>query len=129
MLSLVDVLWCDRALVPDRPPEHPADPPFPGRFVDSVAVAFGALLRRHRLAAGLTQEALAERAGVSAKAVSELERDPARRPRLASVGLLADALGLTPDERAALLAEAQPPGSDAPPGRGPCRRVGPCRGR
>src|SRR5215213_4284847 len=32
---------------------------------------FGALLRRLRLAAGLTQESLAERAGVSAKAVSD----------------------------------------------------------
>jgi len=30
------------------------------------ATRFGALLRRRRLAAGLTQEALAERAGVSA---------------------------------------------------------------
>ena len=43
------------------------------------STGFGALLRRLRLAAGLTQEALAERAGVSAKAVSDLERDPARR--------------------------------------------------
>ena len=39
------------------------------------AVSFGALLKRQRLAAGLTQEALAERAGLSAKAVSDLERD------------------------------------------------------
>ena len=38
--------------------------------------SFGELLRQRRLAAGLTQEALAERAGVSAKAISDLERDP-----------------------------------------------------
>ena len=41
--------------------------------------AFGALLKRLRLAAGLTQEALAERAGLSVKALSELERDPPAR--------------------------------------------------
>ena len=66
--------------------------------------SFGALLRRLRLAAGLTQEALAERAGVSAKAVSDLERDPARAPRLDTVALLADALGLDPAGRAGFLA-------------------------
>ena len=73
--------------------------------------AFGALLKRHRLAAGLTQEALAERARLSPKAVSDLERDPARSPRLATVALLADALGLPPDRRAALLAAARPGGT------------------
>ena len=46
------------------------------------AVSFAALLKRQRLAAGLTQEALAERAGLSAKAVGDLERDPDRSPRL-----------------------------------------------
>ena len=70
--------------------------------------SFGALLRRQRLAAGLTQEALSERSGVSAKAVSELERDPARTPRLDTVALLADALRLDPKERARLLAAARP---------------------
>jgi predicted ATPase/DNA-binding XRE family transcriptional regulator len=73
---------------------------------------FGAVLRRQRLAAGLTQEALAERAHLSAKAVSDLERDPSRRPRLTTVALLADALDLPPDGRAALLAAARP-GGDA----------------
>src|SRR5919107_100783 len=70
--------------------------------------SFGALLRRQRLAAGLTQEALSERSGVSTKAVSELERDPARTPRLDTVALLADALRLDPEERARLLAAARP---------------------
>jgi predicted ATPase/transcriptional regulator with XRE-family HTH domain len=69
---------------------------------------FGALLRRQRLAAGLTQEALAERAGLSAKAVSDLERGPARTPRLGTVTLLADALGADPERRAELLAAARP---------------------
>ncbi|MGH3119473.1 MAG: helix-turn-helix domain-containing protein [Streptosporangiaceae bacterium] len=66
--------------------------------------SFGELLRQRRLVAGLTQEALAERAGVSAKAISDLERDPDRKPRLDTVGLLADGLG--PGERTALLAAA-----------------------
>jgi transcriptional regulator with XRE-family HTH domain len=68
--------------------------------------SFGELLRQRRLAAGLTQEALAERAGVSAKAISDLERNPDRTPRLDTVGLLAGALG--PGERTALLAAARP---------------------
>ena len=78
---------------------------------------FGALLKRHRLAAGLTQEALAERAGLSAKAVSDLERDPDRLPRLATVTLLAGALAADQEARAELLAAARPPaapGASAP---------------
>jgi predicted ATPase/transcriptional regulator with XRE-family HTH domain/tetratricopeptide (TPR) repeat protein len=70
--------------------------------------SFGALLKRQRLSAGLTQEALAERAGLSPKAVSDLERDPARSPRLGTVTLLADALAADPDARAELLAAARP---------------------
>jgi transcriptional regulator with XRE-family HTH domain len=70
--------------------------------------SFGELLRQRRLAAGLTQEALAEQAGVSAKAISDLERDPDRTPRLDTVGLLADALHLDQAERGGLLAAAQP---------------------
>jgi transcriptional regulator with XRE-family HTH domain len=38
---------------------------------------FGVVLRRLRLAAGLTQERLAEQARVSAQAVCSLENDPA----------------------------------------------------
>jgi transcriptional regulator with XRE-family HTH domain len=74
--------------------------------------SFGELLRQRRLAAGLTQEAMAERAGVSAKAISDLERDPGRTPRFDTIGLLADALGLAPGERAGLLAAARPPSHD-----------------
>ena len=71
-------------------------------------VPFGTLLRRFRLAAGLTQEALAERAGLSAKAISDLERNPERTPRLESVALLADALQLPAEDRGRLLAAARP---------------------
>ena len=70
--------------------------------------SFSSLLRRERLAAGLTQEALAERAGLSPKAISDLERDPSRTPRLATVTLLADALGASPERRGEMLAVARP---------------------
>jgi predicted ATPase/transcriptional regulator with XRE-family HTH domain len=92
----------------------------------SQAVSFGALLRRQRLAAGLTQEALAERAGLSAKAVSDLERDPARTPRLGTVTLLADALGAEPERRAELLAAARPalgPDETGPDAAGPAAEL------
>jgi len=79
------------------------------------AMTFGALLKRARLAAGLTQEGLAERAGLSAKAVSDLERGPARTPQLDTVARLAGALALDREGRAGLLAAARPPA--APPAR------------
>src|SRR5215213_1331416 len=69
---------------------------------------FGDLLRRHRTAAALSQEELAERAGVSARALSDLERGVHRAPRLETVRMLAEALGLGENERADLLAVARP---------------------
>ena len=61
---------------------------------------FGALLGRARRAAGLTQEALAARAGVSARAISDLERGVKHVPRRDTVRLLVAALPLSPQERA-----------------------------
>jgi predicted ATPase/transcriptional regulator with XRE-family HTH domain len=72
--------------------------------------AFGALLRRYRQAAALSQEVLAERAGISSVAVSALERGVRRAPYLGTVELLAGALALDAKERAALLAAARPAG-------------------
>jgi transcriptional regulator with XRE-family HTH domain len=63
------------------------------RVTESV---FGALLRRHRLAAGLSQEVLAERARMSVNGISALERGERRSPYRETVLLLAKALGLTP---------------------------------
>ncbi len=68
---------------------------------------FGALLKRKRLARGLTQEALAERAGLSARAISDLERGVNAAPRKETLRLLADALQLSDDERAHLEASAR----------------------
>jgi transcriptional regulator with XRE-family HTH domain/tetratricopeptide (TPR) repeat protein len=63
---------------------------------------FGMLLKRYRLASGLTQAELAERAGLSPEAVSALERGVNRAPRKDTVTLLADALALPEQERALL---------------------------
>jgi predicted ATPase/DNA-binding CsgD family transcriptional regulator len=78
------------------------------------ASPFGALLRRHRLAAGLTQEGLAGCAGLSARAVSDLERGVKRGPRPDTLRLLARALGLDSDARGALAAAAWPAAPAAP---------------
>src|SRR2546421_158241 len=73
-----------------------------GGMTTTAPSPFGALLRRHRLDAGLTQEALAERAGISARAVSDLERHGARAPRGDTLALLAAALHLPPEHEAQL---------------------------
>lgn len=65
---------------------------------------FGALLRGFRQVAGLTQEELAIEAGLSPDAVSALERGHRKRPYPHTVRSLADALGLSEHENAALLA-------------------------
>jgi predicted ATPase/DNA-binding XRE family transcriptional regulator len=69
---------------------------------------FGILLRRLRTAAALSQEELAERAGLSVRAISDLERGVHRAPRLETIRLLADALRLGEPERSDLLAAARP---------------------
>jgi transcriptional regulator with XRE-family HTH domain len=60
---------------------------------------FGRLLRRRRLAAGLTQEELAERAKLSVRALRDLERGATGRPYRHSINRLADALILTDADR------------------------------
>jgi tetratricopeptide (TPR) repeat protein/transcriptional regulator with XRE-family HTH domain len=82
------------------------------------AHAFGDLLRTLRGRAGLTQEELAERAGLSAKAIGALERGDRRRPRPATLRALAAALGLSRAEHEAFLSDAStgvPPGMEALP--------------
>jgi len=64
---------------------------------------FDGLLRQYRVAAGLTQEALAERSGLSARAVSDLERGVYRAPQRNTVRLLAAALELAEHDRALLV--------------------------
>ena len=70
---------------------------------------FGTLLRRYRLAAGLTQEALAERAGVSLDGISALERGYRRSPQRDTLALLAGALALSDEQGRAFEAAAARP--------------------
>jgi transcriptional regulator with XRE-family HTH domain len=77
--------------------------------------AFGELLRRLRSAAGLSQEDLAGRSGVSRNGISDLERGLYQAPRFETVRMLADALTLSEDERAALIAAARPMVWEEPP--------------
>lgn len=80
--------------------------------------SFGALLRQHRLAADLSQEALAEKAGLSLRAISDLERGLHRAPYAITVQMLAEALALPADERRRLERSVDRH-------RGPLRRSGP----
>jgi transcriptional regulator with XRE-family HTH domain len=73
-----------------------------------TGMSLGDLLRRLRSAAALSQEELAERAGLSRHGISDLERGARQAPRLETVRMLADALGLGVDDRAALLKAARP---------------------
>jgi predicted ATPase/transcriptional regulator with XRE-family HTH domain len=76
--------------------------------------AFGRLLKQLRVAAGLSQEALAERAGLSARGLSDLERGLRRAPQRQTVRRVAEALGLSPAARAALEAAVVRPRGPAP---------------
>ncbi|HEV2634041.1 MAG TPA: protein kinase [Actinocrinis sp.] len=58
------------------------------------AQAAGAWVRTQRLAAGMTQEELADRSGLSVRAISNLERGRTARPHPRSLEVLAVALGL-----------------------------------
>jgi tetratricopeptide (TPR) repeat protein/transcriptional regulator with XRE-family HTH domain len=85
----------------------------------------GALLRDWRRASGLTQEELADRSGLSVRAISDLERGRSTRPYRRSLALIADALGLTAAARDELSGAAighparrPPPAALAEPGTG-----------
>jgi tetratricopeptide (TPR) repeat protein/transcriptional regulator with XRE-family HTH domain len=90
---------------------------------------FGTLLRRYRLAAGLTQEELAERSGLSPRGIADLERGARKEPRKVTIQLLSEALHLSPEARAHLEAAARgraTPPAQAAPG-GPMPRSDPTR--
>ncbi len=75
--------------------------------------SFGDLLRHYRLAAGLTQEELAEQAGLSVRGLSDLERGARRAPRRETIQLLSEALHLPAAERTRLEAAARQRGAPA----------------
>jgi tetratricopeptide (TPR) repeat protein/DNA-binding XRE family transcriptional regulator len=82
---------------------------------------FGVRLRALRLAAGISQQELAERSGMSVRAISNLERGRTRWPYRHSLKRIADSLGLTGAQREAFIAVgcrpvavADTPGDDPP---------------
>jgi transcriptional regulator with XRE-family HTH domain len=79
--------------------------------------AFGVLLKQYRMEATLTQEALAARANLSARVISDLERGINRAPRFDTLNLLTSAMNLSAEQRAALFAAARPvlPKADTSP--------------
>ena len=93
-------------------PRHVTDAGAPG--------SVGARLRVLRVRAGLSQAALAERAGVDLATVKAIERDRRRRPHPDTLARLTEALGLAAADRAALLGLAggvtvQPTDTGQPP--------------
>ena len=89
--------------------------------VDAPVVTFAALLRQLRMSADLSQEELAETAGVGVRTVSDLERGVALTARKDTARLLADALRLTGAARASFEAAAR---GRAVPGAFPARDDG-----
>ena len=91
------------------------------------ALSFAGLLRRLRAGARLTQEELAEAAGISPRSVSDLERGINRTARKDTALLLADALSLTGQVRVLFVAAARgrAPAADVlAAGGGPAGRGG-----
>jgi predicted ATPase/DNA-binding XRE family transcriptional regulator len=70
--------------------------------------SFGVLLKRYRLTTGLSQEALAARASLSARTISDLERGIHATPHPDTLELLTGALSLSTQQRDLLLAAARP---------------------
>lgn len=77
------------------------------RSSNPSCLSFAQLLRGYRLAAGLTQEELAERAALSARGLRALERGERRAPYRRTIRLLAGALQLKAHERSSFEAMAR----------------------
>ena len=76
-------------------------------MAEQPALGFAGLLRQLRAEAGLTQEELAEAAGLSPRSVSDLERGINRTARKDTAVLLGGALGLAEPVRALFVAAAR----------------------
>ncbi|UFQ99980.1 helix-turn-helix transcriptional regulator [Streptomyces sp. Go40/10] len=85
---------------------------------------FGQRLRHLRVRCGLSREALSHVAGVSVRALADMERGRTRGPQRRTVQALAEALGLDSDEAAGLeksaaLGRPRPRTAPGPAGGGP----------
>ncbi|GAA4292347.1 hypothetical protein GCM10023148_55760 [Actinokineospora soli] len=73
-----------------------------------AAASFGEVLRAHRLRARLTQQELADRSGISVRALRYIERGSVGHPRPDSVRKLVAAVGVAPEELTRRGGEAPP---------------------
>jgi tetratricopeptide (TPR) repeat protein/transcriptional regulator with XRE-family HTH domain len=78
-----------------------------GTVVRQPEVSFAGLVRQLRAAAGLTQEELAQAAGLPVRTLSDLERGVSRTAHKDTAGLLAQALGLAGPVRELFVAAAR----------------------
>jgi predicted ATPase/transcriptional regulator with XRE-family HTH domain len=83
-----------------------------------MADSFGELLRRFRVAASLTQEALAERCHISPATIAAIEQGRRKAPRLSTVRLISGALELSAAGREVLAKAADDGGAVAKPDSG-----------
>ncbi len=74
----------------------------------------GDLLLRYRVAVGLTQKELAERATLSVRAIGDIERGVKQHPHRETIRLLADTLTLSDEQRDCFLAAARQQRTPAP---------------
>jgi len=74
-----------------------------------MASPLSVLLKRHRATQGLTQEALAERAGISVRTIKGMEQGASRLPRADTLARIVVALQLSPEDEAALRDAASKP--------------------
>src|SRR5260221_12858303 len=86
------------ALTESRTRDVPAD-----LSMYQPTASFGQRLRQLRVRAGLSQAALAERAGLATAAVAALERGVRRSPYPQTLSALAEALELSAEQRAAFV--------------------------
>ncbi|MGH3400339.1 MAG: helix-turn-helix transcriptional regulator, partial [Streptosporangiaceae bacterium] len=89
-----------------------------------MAESFGELLRRFRVAASLTQEALAGRCRISPATVAAIEQGRRKAPRLSTVRLIAEALELSTADLELLARAADDGGTSVRPGADPADRAG-----
>ncbi len=69
--------------------------------------SLGEQLRSHRLAADLTLEGLAEKSGISARSLSDIERGVSQAPHRRTLEAIAAGLDLPPPQREALFRESR----------------------
>ncbi|WP_370383500.1 helix-turn-helix domain-containing protein [Catenulispora sp. GAS73] len=94
----------------------PSDPSDPSDPQETDGSHFGVALRRLRVAGMMSQEQLAQRAGLSVRAVRDMERGRVTRPRGDSIRLLAEALGLDPAARTEFVRASTRPAGPGPAG-------------